>query len=164
MNNSITIDKDYANRKIRVTTKYHAPLDSIWDYFTNAEQLEKWWAPKPYLAITKKMDFTNGGYWLYYMLSPEGDKHWCIVSFKNIQPKNTYELANAFCDEEGNITPNFPRMDWANSFHEENGITTITNIISFETEAEMKQLLEMGFEGGYRMGLNQLDDLLGGKS
>jgi uncharacterized protein YndB with AHSA1/START domain len=160
MSLSIKIDKDYTNRKITIISEFNSPKDKIWNAFTNPEITDKWWAPKPYQAITKQANFKNGGQWLYYMLSPEGEKHWCFAEFKNIRPMESYEATDAFCDENGKINMDFPRMNWKNSFNEENGITKVTNEITFSQEEDMKQILEMGFEEGYTMGLNQLNDLL----
>lgn len=161
MSATIEIKKDLAARKIMVTSQFHASLENLWDAFTNPETLEKWWAPKPYEAFTKKIHFADGGQWLYYMLSPEGEKHWCIAEFKNIHPKESYEVFDAFCDEEGKINTDLPRMNWTNSFREKNGMATVTNVIAFAKEEDMKKILEMGFEEGYTTGLNQLQKLLG---
>jgi len=163
MSLSIKINKDYANKQITVISEFKASKEKIWYAFTNPEITDKWWAPKPYKAITKQSEFKNGGQWLYYMLSPEGEKHWCLAEFYNINPIDSYEATDAFCDENGNLNTNFPRMNWKNSFEEENGTTKVTNLITYPQEEDMKQILEMGFEEGYSMGLNQLNDLLNKK-
>jgi uncharacterized protein YndB with AHSA1/START domain len=157
---STKIDKDYTARKITIISEFKIPKLKIWEAFTTPEITDQWWAPKPYRAITKHANFKDGGQWLYYMLSPEGEKHWCFAEFKKIRPMKSYEATDAFCDENGKINMAFPRMKWTNSFDEENGITRVTNIITFSQEEDMKQILEMGFEQGYTMGLNQLNDLL----
>lgn len=160
MSAHIVIKKDLDARIIAVSSQYHTSLENLWDAFTNPGMLEKWWAPKPYRAFTKKIHFANGGQWLYFMLSPAGEKQWCIAEFKNIHPKESFEVFDAFCDENGNINMDFPRMTWINNFREENGMATITNVITFATEEDMKKIIEMGFEEGYSIGLNQLQELL----
>ncbi len=160
MSATIEIRKELAEKKIIVRGQFPTLLENLWDAFTNPATLEKWWAPKPYKAFTKKIQFVDGGQWLYYMLSPQGEKHWGIVEFKNIHPKESYEVLDAFCDEEGNINTSFPRMTWTNSFREENGKATVTNVITFDKEEDMKKIIEMGFEEGYSIGLNQLQELL----
>ena len=156
----IEIRKELAEKKIIVRSQFHTSVENLWDAFTNREALEKWWAPKPYRAFTQRVNFIDGGQWLYYMLSPEGEKHWCIAEFKNIHPKESYEVYDAFCDEEGKINTGFPQMTWTNSFREENGKATVTNVITFDKEEDMKKIIEMGFEEGYSIGLNQLQELL----
>ena len=160
METAVDMQKDFSKNQIIVTSQFNAPVDVVWEYFTNSEKLATWWAPKPYKAITKSMHFSEGGKWLYYMLSPEGEKHWCLAEFKNIRPKQSYEAYDAFCDDQGNINTGFPRMTWINVFREENGKSTVSNNIQFSSEADMKKILEMGFEQGYNMGLNQLREVL----
>lgn len=41
------------------------------------------------------------------------------------------------------------------------GDTTIVNVtLTFDEVANLEQLVAMGFEGGFTMGLNQLEELL----
>lgn len=155
----ITFEKDFKNNKIVVTTEFNTPLAIIWDAFTNPAITDKWWAPKPYKTITKEMNFKEGGRWLYYMLSPEGQKHWCIAEFLKIQPKKYYEVLDAFCDENAVINTELPRMKWSNSFSEEGNKTRVVNTILGD-EDELRKIIEMGFEEGYKMGLSQLYELL----
>ena len=78
------VDKD--NLSVKVERSYNAPLDLVWSAWTEAELLDKWWGPKPYHVETKSMDFSEGGTWLYAMVSPEGAKHWAIRKFLKIAP------------------------------------------------------------------------------
>lgn len=159
--NAVTLfEKNYADKEIVVVSKFKAPLSVIWDAFTNTQTLEKWWAPKPYIAKTKEIDFKEGGRWLYYMLSPKGKKTWSLAEFKSIVPGKSFVALDAFSDENGNIDPKFASMTWTNTFSEENGVTTVINSLAFERKADMKEILKMGFEDGYRKGLGQLQELL----
>jgi len=63
MTNKTEILKDLTNRKLNVTRAFSAPVEKVWRAWTEAEQLDKWWAPRPWKAITKTMDFTPGGFW-----------------------------------------------------------------------------------------------------
>jgi uncharacterized protein YndB with AHSA1/START domain len=160
MNPTIEIHKLPESKQIIVKHSYHQPLETIWNAFTQTEILEKWWAPEPYKAIVVSNNFIKGGKLHYYMLSPEGQKHYCIAEFLEIGPLKSYSVHDAFCDENAEINLTFPRMKWVNEFNFENGITIVINTITFEKTENMTQLLEMGFEGGYTMGLNQLFKLL----
>ncbi|HYG14458.1 MAG TPA: SRPBCC domain-containing protein, partial [Bacteroidia bacterium] len=77
MKNNLLMDfnVDKANRKIKVTREFAAPLSQVWEAWTNSQVLDQWWAPKPWKAKTKTMNFTEGGYWLYAMVGPEGEEH-----------------------------------------------------------------------------------------
>jgi PhnB protein len=160
MNQTIQIQKKPESREIIVKHSYKAALQTIWDAFTVPEILEKWWAPQPYKAIVVSNNFNPGGRLHYYMLSPAGEKHYCIAEFSNINPLKSYEVLDAFCDENAEINTEFPRMTWKNEFTFKNGITEVTNTITFSKVEDMTKILEMGFEKGYTTGMNQLYALL----
>lgn len=50
-----TIDKE--NKTIYIKREFDAALPLIWNAFTKSEMLDQWWAPKPWKAKTKTMDF-----------------------------------------------------------------------------------------------------------
>ncbi|MGX7666758.1 SRPBCC family protein [Flavobacterium pedocola] len=160
MNTTIEFQKLPEQKKIIVTHSYPTTPETVWDAFTKTEMLEQWWAPEPYKAIVLTNTFENGKYMHYYMLSPEGEKHYCIAEYSKIEPLKSYQVLDAFCDENRVINNDFPRMTWQNTFSYENGITTVTNTLSFEKTEDLNKILEMGFEEGYRIALNQLFDLL----
>ena len=145
---------------VRVTREFAAPLGLVWDAWTRAEILDQWWAPHPYKTKTKNMDFRPGGHWLYAMISPEGETHWCRADYQQIENKAAFTCTDAFCDEEGNINTGFPRSEWNNRFKESGDSTTVHIIIKYASLADLEQIIEMGFKEGFTMGLDQLDALL----
>jgi len=159
MNNTV-ITKDLANRKLNVTRQFNAPLEKVWKAWTDKDLLDKWWAPKPWKAETKTLDFTAGGLWLYAMQGPDGTKMWSRVDIKTVVPQSSFSTACAFSDEDGTIDQNFPKMYWDVKFEGLGEITKVYVELSFDTDAAMQKIIEMGFEGGFTMGLNNLEELL----
>lgn len=159
----IEIQKIPENKEIIITHRYQNPVEVIWNAFTKTEVLEKWWAPEPYKAIIVTNNFEKGKCLFYYMLSPEWQKHYCITDFLEIDYLKSYEVLDAFCDENKIINKELPRAKWVNSFNFKDGITTVVNTISFEKIEDMTKILEMGFEEGYKMWLNQLYKVLNKK-
>ncbi|TDX02061.1 SRPBCC family protein [Dinghuibacter silviterrae] len=155
------IAKDPTGKKLIVTRDFNAPLARVWHAWTDSQQLDKWWAPKPWKAETKTMDFKPGGHWLYAMVSPEGEKHWCMVAFQAIEPQKSFSVLNGFCDEQGQLNPAMPRMHWFTEFKAAGDSTAIRVEIGFDSEADLQRIVEMGFEQGFKMGLGNLDELLG---
>ncbi|MET0242959.1 MAG: SRPBCC domain-containing protein [Flavitalea sp.] len=154
------IEKDLPNKKVTVTRYFDASPDKVWRAWTEAEYLDKWWGPEPWRAETKEMNFKPGGRWLYAMVGPEGQRHWSKVDFVAIETGKSFDAVDAFCDEDGRINPEFGETKWHNVFEKEGNGTKVTVHMQFATEAHMKQLLEMGFEQGFGMGLDQLEKLL----
>jgi uncharacterized protein YndB with AHSA1/START domain len=106
------------------------------------------------------MNFSVGSYWLYCMAGPNGEKAWCIVNFTAIDPKKSFAATSNFCDENGSINANFPSMNWLNVFKSTDTGTLMEITLSFDKEGDLEKIIEMGFEGGFTMGLNNLDELL----
>ena len=160
MTNNFVFEKDVSAKKIHVVREFNAPIEKVWKAWTNPDLLEKWWGPKPWTAITKSMDFTVGGAWLYYMEGTEGQKHWSYVRFTAIEEGSRFAADSVFSDENGNTAPGAPVGHWDNKFVAVGDKTKVVVDLSFDEEADFKMLVEMGFEGGFTIGLNQLEELL----
>src|SRR5688572_22625147 len=104
-------------KKMHITREFSAPLETVWKAWTDSSVLDQWWAPKPYKATTKIMDFKSGGYWLFCMEGPDGSKNWCRADYKTVDPLKSFSYVDSFCDENGKITEEFPGMSWRNEFH-----------------------------------------------
>ncbi|HEY9534159.1 MAG TPA: SRPBCC domain-containing protein [Mucilaginibacter sp.] len=160
MTNKTEILKDISSRKLNITRAFNAPVEKVWRAWTEAEQLDKWWAPRPWRAITKTMDFTEGGMWLYCMAGPNDEKAWCRVDFKAIAPVKSFVADANFCDEEGAIDTSFPTMNWDNHFLPTDTGSKVEITLSFDNEADLEKIIQMGFKEGFSMGLENLDELL----
>ncbi len=152
--------KDAANKKLTVVREFDAAVEKVWKAWTERELLDQWWAPKPWKAITQSMDFREGGRWRYYMQGPEGERHYCMVDYKTISPNKSFTGIDAFCDENGTISTEFPSMDWKVVFSKSGSGTKVEVEVSFATEADMEKIIEMGFKEGFAAAHNNLDELL----
>lgn len=148
------------NDTITIKREFAASQDLVWNAWSKAELLDKWWAPKPYRVETQMMDFREGGKWFYAMVSPDGEKHWCNFNYLGIADDVSFRGEEVFCDEDGNFRNDLPRTIWSNTFHEEDGITTVSITLEFKTEEDLKAIIEMGFKEGFEMCLENLDELL----
>ncbi|GAB3016126.1 SRPBCC family protein [Niabella terrae] len=150
-----TVDK--ANKTIRIEREFDAPLDLVWDAFTQAELLDQWVAPAPFTARTKYMNFEVGGKRFYAMVGPDGKEGWAIQEYRSISPKTNFKLHNAFADKDEN--PELPGSEWDYNFSEEAGITQVVITVYNESFERMERLLE-GFKLGFTASLENLIQLL----
>ena len=104
------------------------------------------------------MDFKVGGRRFYAMVSPEGQEHWSIQEFTSISPTTNFKMSSAFADKDEN--PELPASDWDLNFTEQNGMTKVSITIKNESLARMEKMIEMGFQGGFTMTLDYLENLL----
>ena len=160
MKNDLLFDfiVDKPSKTVFVNREFDAGLSLVWDAFTKQELLDQWWAPQPWASKTKFMDFKVGGRRFYAMVSPEGQEHWSIQEYTSISPKTNFKMLNAFADKDEN--PDLPGSNWDLSFSEQNGTTKVSIIIKNESLDRMEKMIEMGFQGGFTMTLNYLEQLL----
>jgi uncharacterized protein YndB with AHSA1/START domain len=74
-----SVEKETAT--VKVKREFAAPIDKVWAAWTRAELLDQWWAPKPWQARTKVLDFREGGMWLYAMIGPDGIEEYCRADY-----------------------------------------------------------------------------------
>ena len=67
-------------------------------------------------------------------------------------------MFNAFADKDENIE--LPGSDWDYTFSEQNGKTKVNITIYNESLARMEKMIEMGFTEGFKMSMNNLENLL----
>ncbi|MBL7740634.1 MAG: SRPBCC domain-containing protein [Chitinophagaceae bacterium] len=156
------LTKDTANNKLVITREFDAPLEQVWQAWTDSAILDQWWAPKPWKARTKSMEFREGGTWLYCMVGPDGPGSWCRADFESIVKYKSYTGIDAFCDEKGNITNEFPSMHWKVEFSKIGTGTRVEITITFTSAADLEKILELGFQEGFTAAHGNLDELLAG--
>jgi len=145
---------------LTVERTFDADLDTVWPYWTEAELLDLWWAPKPWVSKTKEMDFREGGRRLYAMCGPEGEEHWCLATYTRIIPKLSFSGKDAFCNEEGFINEELPVSTYTNTFTDEVGKTHVTVLSVYASEEHLKQIIDMGVKEGLSMIFDTLDEIL----
>ncbi|MBA3705189.1 MAG: SRPBCC domain-containing protein [Bacteroidetes bacterium] len=156
-NSQIQIVKDLLNKKITITRMFDATPEQVWRAWTEKDLLDQWWAPKPWRAETKTMDFKEGGYWLYAMVGPDNTKHWARADYKKIDTNKSFQAVDSFCDESGNKNTNVPSMNWMNEFHATERGTKVIVEITFKSESDLEKIMEMGFEAGFTSALGNLE-------
>ncbi len=148
------------NNTIIVKREFDAGLELVWKAWTTSGLLDQWWGPEPWRAETKTMIFEEGGFWLYAMVGPEGEKHWSKMEYISIVEEKSFSGKDGFCDENGTMNPEFPQNLWESLFTATGGQVLVTVTLTFDHLADLEQTIAMGFREGFTMGLNQLDKLL----
>ncbi|EKE11098.1 MAG: hypothetical protein ACD_15C00138G0021 [uncultured bacterium] len=84
---------------------FDAPLNRVWEAWTNPEELKKWWGPKDFTCPHSEMDFRVGGKYLSCMKGPDGKEYWSTGIYKEIAPFEKIVAGDSFADERGNVVP-----------------------------------------------------------
>jgi PhnB protein len=152
--------KNVAAKNIKVTRHFDGSPEDVWAAWTESELLDQWWAPKPWRAETKSMDFRVGGYWLYAMVGPDNSRHYARADYLSIDPIKSFAVKDCFCDENGVSNEELPRQTWHNTFTATATGTEVVVDIKFPTETDLQKIVEMGFEQGFTAALTNLDHYL----
>lgn len=148
------------NSTIEIVREYESSLELLWRAWTESELLEQWWAPRPWRAKTKTLDFKEGGVWHYAMLGPNGEKHWGKATYKEIITQRSFTASDGFSDENGVLDPKLPETLWHCSFNTKGDKVRVKVILKFNKATDLEKTIKMGFLEGFTSGLNQLGELL----
>jgi uncharacterized protein YndB with AHSA1/START domain len=92
-------------KHIKIVREFDAPIDKVWERFTDPEKYKCWWGPKDFTAPYAKFDLRPGGKYLSSMRDPEGREFWSTGTYKEIVEPNRIVVTDSFADEYGNIVP-----------------------------------------------------------
>ena len=158
--NKANFKKNAEGKSITVTRDFDAPVDEVWSAWTTAEKLDQWWGPQPWKAITRSLDFREGGSWIYKMQGPNGEAQWDKVEFTSIDAPRRFTARDFFIDQNGQETGNMPSSKWNNTFTATGNGTKIVSELTYNSKEDMDKIISTGFEQGFSTGLDQLDELL----
>jgi len=85
------------SREIRIQRLYDAPLQAVWDAWTDPAQAALWWGPRGYTLTTHSKDVRTGGHWDYTMHGPDGTDYPNTTQYLEVLP-----LAKLVYDHGGN--------------------------------------------------------------
>ena len=73
--------------ELRVSRRFDAPRDRVFDAWTNPEVLKEWWAVGPdWSTPTADVDVRPGGRYRLSMQEPGGAMHTAVGEFKEVTP------------------------------------------------------------------------------
>jgi uncharacterized protein YndB with AHSA1/START domain len=102
-----------ADREIRVSRLLNAPIDLVWEVWTNPEHIKNWWGPNGFTNTITKMEMKPEGAWDLIMHGPDGTDYKNKSVFREIvkHKKIVYEhisgpkfIATIEFESRGNTT------------------------------------------------------------
>lgn len=58
--------------EIKITRVYDAPVEVVWEAWSDERQVAKWWGPRGFTLTSHSKDLRPGGIWHYTMHGPDG--------------------------------------------------------------------------------------------
>ena len=74
------------DREIRMVKTFAAPINIMWEAWTNPDHITNWWGPDGFTSTIHKMNIQEGGEWNMTLHSPDGTNFPNKSIFKEIIP------------------------------------------------------------------------------
>jgi uncharacterized protein YndB with AHSA1/START domain len=155
-----SVDKDYDNLTISLIADFDAPIEHVWELWSDPRKLERWWGPPAYPATVEKHDLTPGGEVTSFMTGPEGDRSWGTWRVTAVDPPTSLEFVDAFADPDGTPMAEMPTSRVTVRLSERDGGTRMRMSMTFESRADMEKLVDLGTVEGLRAAAAQMDAVL----
>ena len=141
------------NKTITIKRIFNAPLESVWDAWSKADQIKQWWGPNGMPVIVTSQDFVINGKWEYRMTMPNGKDFISEGVYAEIEDyKRIYTSANFKPMTEG--------IEMDIRFESKNGATEFIFSCIHPTEEYCKQQEEMGAYKGWGAAFDRLEAFL----
>lgn len=132
------------NREQKMTRTLKAPIDLVWQVWTDPEHIVNWWGPAGHTNTIHEMDFSEGGEWKLTMRGPDGTNYPNRSVFREIVPFrkimfehfNPHFMATILFEQKGEET----QIEWCSLFDTVEMFETIVN--TFNAKEGQKQNLE----------------------
>jgi uncharacterized protein YndB with AHSA1/START domain len=116
----MTESTDTRKEDLVVTRIIDAPVDAVWNAWTDPEQVRQWWGPKDYGSPSCKIDLRVGGSYVFAMQAPAGQGgqvSYTAGVYQRIVPMQLLAFTQGLSDAEGNridpqqagMPPEFPK-------------------------------------------------------
>ncbi len=141
------------NRTLRIERTFNAPIQVVWDAWTQAEQIALWWGPKGMQTKVIQHDFKVGGRWRYVMKMPDGNEFITEGVYSEI-----VELEKIISSAD--FKPMTEGVEIQALFEAKEDKTNFTFNVVHPTEEYCKQQEKMGFYNGWGSTFDRLNDYL----
>jgi uncharacterized protein YndB with AHSA1/START domain len=156
----ISAEPDYDKLTLTLVAEFEAPIERVWELWSDPRKLERWWGPPTYPAKFEKHELTSGGEASYFMTGPEGDVHGGMWRITAVDSPNSLEFTDAFTDRDGTPNSKMPVTQVSVRFTERDGLTRMEVSSAFQSREDLDKLVEMGMVEGLKQAVGQMDALL----
>lgn len=134
-----------ADRELRISRLLNAPIELVWEVWTNPEHIKNWWGPNGFTNTISIMELQPGGAWNLTMHGPDGTNYRNKSIFKEVikYKKLVYDhitgpkfTATIEFEEQGDKT----LLSWHMLFR--NKEEFIQTVKTFKADEGMKQNVE----------------------
>ena len=87
--------------ELQITRIYDAPVEAVWDAWTDPEKAAKWWGPRGFTLTNHSKDLRVGGHWHYTMHGPDGTDYPNKTKYFEVEEYRKLVYDHGANDEQG---------------------------------------------------------------
>ncbi|MBX3142224.1 MAG: SRPBCC domain-containing protein [Trueperaceae bacterium] len=150
---------------------FDAPRERVFAAFTDCKHLKHWWGPRGWDLPVCRMDFREGGSWLYCMKCVDesmgewfGMESWGKAVYGAINAPERFEYTDYFCDANGEVNTDLPATTAVNEYIDLGDRTTVISTATYVSAEALKTVLDMGMLEGVTQTWDRLEELVTGQA
>lgn len=144
--------------ELAIERTFDAPRDAVWRAVT--EHLTEWWCPRPWTSEIKAVEWKNGGRFAITMHGPNGEEHGGDGMLLEVMPGERFVFTNMLGEDwwpqDAQPVGIVGMFEFADAG---DGRTAFRSRARHWTEASMKAHADMGFDEGWGVCADQLEEV-----
>jgi uncharacterized protein YndB with AHSA1/START domain len=142
---------------VTTTRVFDAPLEAVWNAWTDPEQVSQWWGPRGFTAPVVELDVRPGGEVRIDMQGTDGSVYPNRGVFNDVSEPDRLVMTLRLVNDKGE-----PLIEALNTvtFADEDGKTRVTLEFEFVHVAPEAAEASAGAEEGWNESLDRLEELL----
>ena len=156
----VSVEKDPERLTLVLVAEFPAPIERVWELWSDPRQLERWWGPPTHPATVERHDLAAGGEVAYFMTGPDGERSrgwWRITS---VAPPRSLEFTDGFAHRDGTPNAATPTTTVRVRLAEQDGGTRMELRFGFASSEHMRQLERWGAFEVFPQSVGQMDAVL----
>jgi uncharacterized protein YndB with AHSA1/START domain len=156
----VSVDTDHEHLTVTVIAEFDASVERVWELWTDARKLERWWGPPSYPATFETHDLVPGGRVRYLMTSPEGEQHAGIWRVTAVDPPVWLQFDDIMANADWEPIADLPVTHVSIRLIEGDGGTRMVMRSKFESRNDLERWLSTGTREEQEQAIAQMDELL----
>jgi len=142
-----------SDREIVLTRVFDAPRNLVWDAFTKADLLKRWFGPRGWSLVVCEVDLKVGGGFRFVLRGPNGREMGMRGVYREIVPPERSVHMESFDDYPG-------EAQVTSIFVEQGGKTTLIATVLSPSKEARDAVIKSGMEHGAAESYDKLAELL----
>lgn len=149
-----------SDTELEITRAFRAPAEVVFDAYTRAEHVRRWWAPRSrgVEMVECEVDLRTGGHYRYGLVHPRSGRIAFYGTFREVARPDRVVFTQVFEPVPGQPVPGEAVVTV--TFEARDGETLVRCRELYPSKAVLDGVLRSGMESGMRESLEQLGALV----